>query len=95
MNKEQLLTVWLDRPFIRPGPIQEGAQPMCATLVKDGFTLLTSPCQTKARRYPYEETDGLCYRWMRDGEWLSPGYQTTFEEFEQNGPCLPPQRLKS
>lgn len=90
MTREELLKIWFETdPTARsPYGLYE-YPPMWKTMTKSDAVLFTRPGKVMVRphRYaPYKEVDGIHYQWQRDGKWVGQGYQTTFEDFEKEGP---------
>jgi hypothetical protein len=91
LNKEALLKIWFESdPSARSPKELYGCPPMWETLKDGDLTLFTRPCKTMDRPAafaPYVEVDGVSYQWQRDGQWIGQGCQTTFENFEMDGPA--------
>lgn len=64
---------------------------LCGETLKDGdLTLFSCPTKIMERAKPWDplkKVDGVSYQWMYRHKWIGQGYDTTFDEFERNGPC--------
>jgi hypothetical protein len=92
MNKESLLQIWFDNEPTAKSPYGLYGYPAMWETMKNGeFTLFSRPGKTSERGFGggYVEVDGIHYQWQKNGQWIGQGRQTTFAQFEANGPCDP------
>lgn len=91
-SRAQLQATWAAQPTTF-----DGKRPMWETLTKDEFVLFTTPAKLDNKTVQFvrlttgrKETDGLQYRWRKDGAWVgNVSMVVRHEVFERNGPQKP------